>query len=128
MEYKMDTGSIPVYSTGEKMENDYEDEIDKLIGDLEDIGVFEWVGMDETGERILKPNMELMKIHAPDMYQQILEDLDAELYNLFQLGYVDVEFDESGEPLYAINEKGREVMKENGLILDMDEEYNEGTI
>ena len=110
------------------MENDYEDEIDKLIGDLEDIGVFEWVGMDETGERILKPNMELMKIHAPDMYQQILEDLDAELYNLFQLGYVDVEFDESGEPLYAINEKGREVMKENGLILDMDEEYNEGTI
>lgn len=109
------------------MENDYEDEIDQIIGELEDIGVFEWVGMDETGDRILKPNMELMKIHMPDMYQQILEDLDAELHHLFNLGYVDVQFGEDG-PLYAISEKGKELMKENGIFLDIDEEYNEGTI
>lgn len=109
------------------MENDYEDEIDQMIGELEDIGVFEWVGMDETGDRILKPNMELMKIHMPDMYQQILEDLDKELHHLFDLGYVEVAFDENG-PLYAISDKGREILKENGLILDMEEEYDEGTI
>jgi hypothetical protein len=109
------------------MENDYEDEIDQMIGELEDIGVFEWVGMDETGDRILKPNMELMKIHLPDMYTQILEDLDSELHHLFDLGYVDVAFDENG-PLYAINEKGREMLKESGLILDMEGDYDEGTI
>ena len=109
------------------MENYDEEEIDQIMGDLEDLGVFEWVGMDESGERILKPNMEKMKVYLPDMYQQILNDLDAELTHLFELGYVDIEFDDvTGEPLYKISPQGKEEMKKNGLFLDMEEGYDEG--
>ena len=63
--------------------SDYEKaQIDEMINDLEDQGIFEWVGMDETGDRVLAPNMEKMKELFPEMYDMMMEDMSESLQHL----------------------------------------------
>mgnify|MGYP003352048883 FL=1 len=49
--------------------------IEGMINDLEDQGVFEWVGMAEDGDRILAPNLERMKQVVPDMYNMMIGEM-----------------------------------------------------
>jgi len=117
----LDRGSIPLYSTKEKiMEeeelSDYEKaQLDEIISDLENHGVFEWVGMDETGDRVLAPNMKKMKELFPDMYDMMMSDMSESLHHLYSLGLVEVEYTEELEPVFRISDEGREYMRTQGF-------------
>lgn len=89
--------------------------IEGMIGDLEDQGVFEWVGMDESGDRILAPNMERMKEVLPDMYDMIMQEMSETLQHLYSLGLVEVEYNENLEPGFRISNAGRAYMREHGF-------------
>jgi hypothetical protein len=96
--------------------SDYEKAImDGMIDDLENIGAFEWVGMDETGDRVLAPNMELLKEVAPELYNMIAGDITESLHSLYEQGLVEIEYDEELIPTFKISEAGREVMKQQGF-------------
>lgn len=103
--------------------SDYEKAIlEGMVGELEDQGVFEWVGMDEDGDRILAPNLDRMQQVVPDMYQMMMEEISEMLKHLYELGYVEVSYDENLEPLFKISNEGRAFMRENGFeIGDIEE-------
>lgn len=96
--------------------------LESMVGELEDQGVFEWVGMDESGDRILKPNMEKMLEVAPDMYMMMLGEVSEMLRHLYELGLVEVEYNEDLEPGFRISNEGRAYLRENGIeIGDIEE-------
>lgn len=98
--------------------SDYEKaQLDEMISDLEDQGIFEWVGMDETGDRVLAPNMEKMKELFPEMYDMMMEDMSESLQHLYSLGLVEIEYTEELEPVFRISDDGREYLRTQGFEL-----------
>jgi hypothetical protein len=103
--------------------SDYEKAmLEGMVGELEDQGVFEWVGMDESGDRILKPNMEKMLEVAPEMYVMMLGEVSEMLEHLYKLGLVEVEYSEDLEPGFRISNEGRAYLRAHGIEIGDTEE------
>jgi hypothetical protein len=92
-----------------------DDDIEDAIDYLEDVGAFEWVGMDGDGERIPKPNMELIYQHYPELYDMLMSDLENTLMDLYKVGLVNVDYDEDLTPRFEISEEGKQYLNENGF-------------
>lgn len=89
-------------------------EEEEFIAYLEDAGALEWVGMDKNGERILKPNMEILHQVYPEMYYDLLDDLNDTLLALYEKGLVDIEYDEDLETRFTLSPEAIEFLEENG--------------
>jgi hypothetical protein len=87
---------------------------EEFIGYLEDAGALEWVGMDKDGERILKPNMEVLAEVYPEMYYDLLEDLNETLMGLYDKGLVEIDYDEELEAKFKLSPEAVEFLEENG--------------
>lgn len=96
--------------------------LETMLGELEDKGVFEWVGMDENGERIMQPNMEKMREEAPELYELMMDDVTSMLHNLYDMGLVTVEYTENLEPLFSVSEEGKKFMQEMGIEIGEEHE------
>lgn len=94
------------------------DEEEEFIGYLEDAGALEWVGMDKDGERILKPNMEILREVYPEMYYDMLEDLNETLMTLYEKGLVQIQYDENLEPRFQLSDEAIDFLEENGYATD----------
>lgn len=93
-----------------------------LMAELEDRGVFEWVGMDADGDRVLKPNLDKMIEEAPELYDMIMQDLDSSLKNLHDMGLVDIGIDpETGEETFSVSDEGLEILRELGFDFEREE-------
>lgn len=92
-----------------------DDDIEDAIDYLEDVGAFEWVGMDEDGERILKPNMKIISEHYPELYDMLMSDLNETLMDLYKMGLVNIEYDENLTPMFEVSEEGKNYLNENGF-------------
>lgn len=100
-----------------------EEEMEEAVMNyLEEVGAMEWVGMSPDGDRILKPNLEKLKEYAPEIYEAMLEDLNKELLHLYELGLVELEYDENLEPTFQISDEGLEVMSKHGFELVEEDE------
>lgn len=93
-----------------------DDEIEEVIAFLEECGALVWVGMDQNGERLFQFNLDILKEELPEMYESIMEDLDAEMLHLFQAGLIEVEYDENLNSFFNITEAGKKVLRDNGFI------------
>ena len=91
---------------------------EEFIGYLEDAGALEWVGMDKDGERILKPNMEVLAEVYPEMYYDLLEDLNNTLMGLYEKGLVDIDYDEDLEARFKLSPEALEFLEENGYGME----------
>jgi hypothetical protein len=92
------------------------------MAELEDRGVFEWVGMDADGDRVLKPNLDKMIEEAPELYDMIMQDLDSSLKNLHDMGLVDIGIDpETGEETFSVSDEGLEILRELGFDFEREE-------
>ena len=91
---------------------------EEFIGYLEDAGALEWVGMDKDGERILKPNMEILAEVYPEMYYDLLEDLNNTLMGLYEKGLVDIDYDEDLEARFKLSPEAMEFLEENGYGME----------
>lgn len=89
-------------------------EEEEFIAYLEDAGALEWVGMDKDGERILKPNMEILQQVYPEMYYDLLEDLNETLLSLYEKGLVEIDYDENLETRFKLSPEAIEFLEENG--------------
>jgi len=63
--------------------------------------------IDEDGQVIYKFNMDILREVKPHLYEIFMEELDADLLNLYELGLVDIDYNENLEATFAISEKGR---------------------
>ena len=107
--------------------NEFFDELDdqeteKIIKFLVDAGAAEWDGMGIDGERLYKFNMEILNKVMPSLHDQIMEDIDETMIDLFQKDLVNVEYNENLEAIFKISEQGKEVLKELGIDYLFDDE------
>ena len=75
-------------------------------------------GVDEYGEPTYRFNLPVLKEIMPDMYDVLMEELDQDLLHLYQLGLVDIDYNENLEATFAISEKGKNYMQ-TGEIEDI---------
>jgi hypothetical protein len=100
------------YTLGEKM---FDKDNDKLIGYLEDEGAIIWDGLDQNGEAVFRFDLDRLKEVMPELYKEILADIDEDLMALYEEGLVDLEYDEDLNAMFKISEKGLEWAKKNGF-------------
>lgn len=90
-----------------------EEALDEIISMLVEMGALALSGQSEDGEPIYKVTPECQEIF-PDFYELHQSDVNTTLNSLWQLGIVEVEFDENGEKVRMTerNEKNYYRMKE----------------
>ncbi len=91
------------------------DEEEERMAYYLEIGAIELAGMDEEGEFIFKINDKSKEI-APELWQAHIDYVDASLMQLFELGFIDVTYDENLEAHLEVSEAGKKMAKEMGLI------------
>lgn len=88
---------------------------EQVIGYLINTGAAIWDGVDEYGERVFKFNMELLQEVMPDLYDQIMEDVDQTMLELYKRNLVEVEYDENLEAHFKISPEGRKELERLGF-------------
>ena len=92
-----------------------EEETEQVIEYLVSQGAAEWDGIDQSGERMFKFNMPVLKEIMPDLYAEIMGDIDNTMLDLFQKGLIDIEYDENLEAMFKISEQAREILSDLGM-------------
>jgi len=88
---------------------------EQVIGYLINVGAAIWDGMDDSGERIFKFNMPLLQEVMPELYDQIMEDIDEVMLDLYERELVEVEYNEELEARFKISEEGRKELAKYGF-------------
>ena len=91
-----------------------EDNDHKLAYYLE-IGAVSLEGMDESGEMIYSIS-ENAKELAPELWQSHLDYVDKSILELYELGLVEIEYDENLQATIHISPEGKKIAREKGLI------------
>ena len=79
------------------------------------IGAIEIAGIAEDGEFIFGIT-DLAKELAPDLWQAHQDHVDSSLLELYEMGLVNVTYDESLKPIFELTEEGKKVSKDFGII------------
>lgn len=93
---------------------------DEIIGWLESQGAVIWEGVADDGEAIFKFDLKVLKDIMPELYEDIMKDIESDLVVLYEEGLVDVEYDENLNAKFKISQKGEEWAKENGFPIQED--------
>ena len=96
-------------------EDGFEEETEEIIEYLVSQGAAEWDGMDEFGERTYKFNMDILKEIMPDLYNEIMLDVDNTMLGLFNDGLVDIEYDESLNAMFKVSDKAKAILEDLGI-------------
>ena len=94
--------------------NEEENDDHKLAYYLE-IGAVSLEGMDESGEMIYSIS-ENAKELAPELWQSHLDYVDKSILELYELGLVEIEYDENLQATIHMSPEGKKIAKEKGLI------------
>ena len=99
---------------------DYEDSDDARMAHYLEIGAIELAGVDENGEMIFAIN-EIAEEIAPELWQAHIDYVDKNLVELYEEGYIQVEYDENLEAMISLSKEGLQIAKERGILpIDME--------
>jgi len=84
---------------------------DELIGYLEDNGAIIWDGVAPNGEAVFKFNLPRLKDVMPELYKEVMEDIDHDLMALYEQGFVEIEYDEDLNAKFKPTDKAKELME-----------------
>ena len=105
------------------MENHGDSEDEKMAYYLE-IGAIELAGVDESGEMIFAIN-EIAEEIAPELWEAHTQYVDKTLVELYEAGYIKVDYNENLEAMISLSQEGYELAKEKGILpIDMPEAPN----
>lgn len=79
---------------------------DEIIGYLEEQGAIIWDGVANNGEAVFRFDLDKLQSVMPDMYDEIMSDIDRDLLELYKQGFVEIEYDENLNALFRLSEKG----------------------
>lgn len=88
---------------------------DEIIGFLEDQKAIFWDGVAEDGQAIFRFDLERLKEVMPEMYTEIMADIDSDLMALYEEGLVELEYDEELNAMFKITDKGKKWAEEMGM-------------
>ena len=90
-----------------------------------EIGAIEIAGMDENGEIIFAINESAQEL-APELWEAHMHFVDESLIELYEAGYLKVDYDENLEATISLSPEGFEIAKAKGIIpMDMPEVPND---
>ena len=92
-----------------------EEENDHKLAYYLEIGAVSLEGMDESGEMIYSIS-ENAKELAPELWQSHLDYVDKSILELYELGLVEIEYDENLQATIHMSPEGKKIAKEKGLI------------
>ena len=92
-----------------------EEENDHKLAYYLEIGAVSLEGMDESGEMIYSIS-ENAKELAPELWQSHLDYVDKSILELYELGLVEIEYDENLQATIHMSPEGKRIAKEKGLI------------
>lgn len=101
---------------------EFEDSDDSRMAYYLEIGVIELQGVDENGEMVFSIN-ESAKDLAPELWEAHSNYVDKTLIELYEAGYVKIDYDENLEAMISLSEEGFKIAKEKG-ILPMDTDFD----
>ena len=86
-------------------------EDEKMIGWLEEQGAIVWDGVANNGEAVFRFDLDKLKEVLPALYEEIMSDIDNDLIQLYQEGFVEIEYDENLNALFRATDKGKKMMQ-----------------
>ena len=103
------------------MDEEYNMKIERYI----EMGAIEIAGVDESGEIIFAINESAQEL-APELWEAHMHFVDKSLIELYEMGYLKVEYDENLEATISLSPEGFEIAKARGIIpMDMPEIPND---
>ena len=82
------------------------DNENEIFAYLEENGAIHLEGMDEGGEAVFSFDMEKLEEIMPELYQQVIDEIDKDLMVLYEKGMVSLEYDEELNAQFKLTEKG----------------------
>jgi len=70
-------------------------------------GAMEPYGINEAGEPLYKFNIEVLQEVMPEAAEVLKEEIDNDLMHLYEMGLVDISYNENLEATFSISEKGK---------------------
>jgi len=80
---------------------------DEFFQFLLEKGAMEPYGLNELGEPLYRFNMKVLEEVLPEAAETIKEEIDQDLKNLYEMGLVDISYNENLEATFSISEKGK---------------------
>jgi hypothetical protein len=94
---------------------DFSSEDGEMLDYYIQIGAIEVAGISEDGEFIFGIT-DIAKDVAPDLWQAHQDHVDESMMQLYEMGLINITYDEDLSPLFELTEEGKEVSKQFGLI------------
>jgi len=112
----MPTISVKISGMDDMEDFEYlsEDETEDFVERMIEAGILVEDGFDEDGELTYTYNFELMKVLLPEMYEEIMTGINDNLINLYELGFVKVEYNEDLKAVFSATEEGFIFFKNQG--------------
>lgn len=82
---------------------------DEMIGWLEEEGAIVWDGVADNGEAVFRFDLDKLKVVMPELYTEIMADIDNDLMELYKDGFVELEYDENLNALFKATDKARKL-------------------
>lgn len=92
--------------------DDEDQEIEDMIGMLVEAGAMKVHGMLENGEITYVMVPDVLKDVLPDLYDVLMDEINAALVELLDAGYINVEYDENLVPRFFPTEEGNNLIKD----------------
>jgi hypothetical protein len=112
----MPTISVKISGMDDMEDFEYlsEEESNDFVERMIEAGILVEDGFDEDGELTYTYNFELMKVLLPEMYDEIMTGINDNLMNLYELGFVKVEYNEDLKAVFSATEEGFIFFKNQG--------------
>lgn len=101
---------------------DEEEELnERMLEHYLEIGAITIEGMDKNGEIVFAISEEAKEI-APELWESHIQHIDDSLLKLFEMGLINIEYDEELNATIHLKEEGKQLAEDLGLIpLDLNE-------
>ena len=101
-----------------------EENFDERLAHYMEIGAIEAAGVDENGEIMFAINESAQEL-APELWEAHMHFVDQNLIELYEAGYLKVEYDDNLEATISLSPEGYQIAKEKGILpIDMPEVPN----
>lgn len=95
-----------------------DEEKDEIMQYLESVNAVYPHGVDGDGEIVYRFNMDILETAMPELYNSIMEDLDRDLLKLYEMGLVEMEYNENLEAGFRLSPRGEHYIRTGELLED----------
>lgn len=99
------------------MENEDYEHMIRMQQHLIDEGVLEIYGMSEDGQPVYRMNLIKLKEIARPLYDAVMKEMDNDLMELYEMGLIDVSYDENLEATFGLTPEAHEYLRSIGYDL-----------